>query len=76
MDEIKIINSQFKVLQQINAGSFGVVFKGKDQKNNQLVAIKIEKEVSIETIGKWNRKNFIRQGGFHLRQVAKHSWSP
>ena len=43
MDTDEIINNEFKIIKKIGSGSFGDVYKGISLKNNNFVAIKIEK---------------------------------
>lgn len=42
IDFNKIIGQKYKIVEQIGEGNFGIVFKGINIKNNDLVAIKVE----------------------------------
>ena len=42
IDFNKIIGQKYKLVEQIGEGNFGLVFKGINIKNNELVAVKIE----------------------------------
>lgn len=50
IDFNKIIGQKYKLVEQIGEGNFGLVFKGINIKNNELVAVKIEDNIADKKV--------------------------
>jgi len=44
-----LIANKYKIIENINCGTFGALYKAKNMRTNEIVAIKIEKKIIINT---------------------------